>query len=451
MTKSRLKQWVTTPPALFGLLALAISGVIIWREEVELIQNSTSSTAAIGFIFLPVIVLVLAAPWFLVGATVGCGYQALTRKTLKSTLIFLLGVAFSISYITYQVTQAREENNLISIVAAVEKMDTLEIDTFLTESEYRTNRFVLGAIAQNPASSGAALATIAALPQLELHEAMWAAPEIMGNNRKGLAVMRLVALHPNVTPTTLSMLSHSPVAYVMGTVAGNPLTPEADLKRMFLQQKGASDFYLIEWGLAYNAKTPLSIIEQLAQSKNEYTLRKLKGNPSTPESIKAGIPYSVNSRRSGIKSQSSNCRNSYYKKKDYAEAFTTCMADAESGGVKAQSILGYLYETNMGVETDYEKALYWYQAAADQGDKYSQYKVAQLYRTGKSGTPNTSKAVEYYRLAAEQGHAEAQMSLGVMYFEGSGTDVDMEAARYWWEKAQSNGVERAGSALQRIP
>ena len=113
--------------------------------------------------------------------------------------------------------------------------------------------------------------------------------------------------------------------------------------------------------------------------------------------------------------------------------------------------MGYLYETNLWVDTDYEKAMYWYHAAADRGDGYSQYKVAQLYRMGKSGPPDTIKAVEYYRPSAQQGHPEAQMSLGVMYFEGSGTDVDMEAARYWWEKAKSNGVERAASALKRIP
>lgn len=291
MTKSRLKQWATSPPVLCGLLALATSGVIIWRGEVEIIQNSTSSTTAIGYIFLPLIVLVLGAPWFLVGATFGCGYQALIRRQLKETLIFLLGVMFSISYITYQVVQNREEGNLIRLVAVIEKMDAATIDSFLTTSEYRTNRFALGAVAQNTVTSSWALARIAALPQPALHKAMGAAPEIMGENRKGLAVMRLVALHPNVTPGTLSTLSQSPVDYVMGTVAGNPLTPVADLERMFSEQKGTSSFYLIEWGLASNSRTPLSIIVQLAQSNNEYTLRKLKRNSSTPESIKAAIPY----------------------------------------------------------------------------------------------------------------------------------------------------------------
>ena len=249
--------------------------------------------------------------------------------------MYHLGVVFSISYITYQAAQYREETNLIALVVTIEKMDTAAIDTFLTTSKYRTNRFALGAVAQNTATSSAALAHIAALPQPALHNAMGAAPEIVGDNCKGLAVMRLVAQHHNVTPDTLSLLSHSPLDYVMGTVAGNPLTPVADLSRMFSEQKGTSSFYLIEWGLASNPGTPLSIITQLAQSNNEYTLRYLKSNPSTPESIKAGIPHSVKSRRRSIENQNSNCSNSFYEIKDFDLAFVSCMADAESGDIKA--------------------------------------------------------------------------------------------------------------------
>lgn len=451
MRKLQLKQWLTSPPGFCGLLAIVISGFFISQREVEVIQNSTSSTAAIGYLFLPLTVLILGMPWFLVGATVGYGYQTITRRQFKETLIFLLGVIFSTSYIYHEVTLYREERDLITLVATIEKMSSAEIDTFLTQSEYRDNRFALGAVAQNTATSSAALDQIANIPQPELHKAMGAAPEIMGKNRKGLAVMRLVALHPNVTPDTLSVLSQSPVDYVMGTVAGNPLTPVEDLERMFSEQKGTRGFYMIEWGLASNPRTPLSIIKQLARSNNEYTLRKLKSNPSTPEGIKAGIPHTVSSGQSSSRKKISNCSNSFYEKKDYEQAFISCVTDAESGDIKAQSILGYLYENNLGVDTDYEKAVYWYQAAADRGDRYSQYKVAQLYRTGKSGVQDTIKAVEYYKLAAQQGHPEAQMSLGVMYFQGSGTDVDMDAARYWWEKAKSNGVERAESALKRIP
>ena len=40
-----------------------------------------------------------------------------------------------------------------------------------------------------------------------------------------------------------------------------------------------------------------------------------------------------------------------------------------------------------------------------------------------------------------------------MYFQGSGAEVDMEKARYWWEISESNGISpaRVKKALKRIP
>lgn len=289
MTHVRIRRYLQTAPVLCGLFALAVSAVFTWRGEVEIIQNSTSSTAAIGYLFLPLGVLIFGLPWFFVGATAGWGYRAVVHRRARDALIFSLGLVLSVSYIAYEWAQYREEKELVALVAAIETMNSAQIDDFLTTSEYRHNRFALGAIAQNSATSSAALARIADLPLPELHRAMGAAPAIMGNNRKGLAVMRLVALHPNVTPEVLSMLSHSPVDYVLGTVAGNPLTPVADLERLFSETRGTRSFYLIAWGLASNAKTPLWIIEQLAQSDDEYTLRYLKNNPATPEHVRVTI------------------------------------------------------------------------------------------------------------------------------------------------------------------
>ena len=95
-----------------------------------------------------------------------------------------------------------------------------------------------------------------------------------------------------ILPSRMTMmLSQSPIDYVLGSVARNPKTPASDLQSMFNAHKGMSGFYLIEWGLASNPATPGDIIEQLSLSDNEYTLRYLKTNPATPQSIKDAIPY----------------------------------------------------------------------------------------------------------------------------------------------------------------
>ena len=90
---------------------------------------------------------------------------------------------------------------------------------------------------------------------------------------------------------------------------------------------------------------------------------------------------------------------------------------------------------------------------ASHGDPGAQFNMGHLYRTGKAGTKDKKKAVEYYQLAADQDYGEAQFSLGIMHYQGSGTAVDMEKARYWWEKAESNGISpvRVQKALKRMP
>lgn len=100
----------------------------------------------------------------------------------------------------------------------------------------------------------------------------------------------------------------------------------------------------------------------------------------------------------------------------------------------------------------YKKAFDSCLAEASKGKAYAQYNLAHLYRTGKAGIQDKKKAVEYYKLAAEQDYGEAQFSLGIMYFQGSGTAVDMDKARYWWEKSETNGIAsvRVKKALNRI-
>lgn len=139
-----------------------------------------------------------------------------------------------------------------------------------------------------------------------------------------------------------------------------------------------------------------------------------------------------------------------FRNEEYEKAFESCLAEAESGDMQAQNLLGVINEFHRGDQVDFQQAMHWYQLAADQGERFAPFNLGQLYRTGKAGEMDLTKAVEYYRMSAERDFGEAQFSLGVMYFEGSGTAVDMDMAKYWWEQAQSNGVARADEALSRI-
>ena len=141
-------------------------------------------------------------------------------------------------------------------------------------SNLPTNKHALGRLLEDPNLSAETLHQIASLPSPALHKRMMGS----GQNRKGLAVMRLVARHPNVEEQTLVLLAKSSDEYVRADVAMNSKTPVDILYRFYVLQRD----YLMEWGLAYNKNTPADILHDLATSPNEYTRSDVAKNPGTP-------------------------------------------------------------------------------------------------------------------------------------------------------------------------
>jgi Leucine rich repeat variant len=168
--------------------------------------------------------------------------------------------------------QSRDE----AIVSAM-RLPADELGRALETSRWRDDRLFLAAVAQNPAATGAMLDAIAQRADPALHEKLHASSRLLGTNRKGLAVMRLVALHPNVTEATLVRLSASRNEYVINSVLGNGKTPEAVLRKF-----AGQDNYLYDWGIAQNPRTPPDLLVPLASSTNEYTRSGVARNPRTP-------------------------------------------------------------------------------------------------------------------------------------------------------------------------
>jgi hypothetical protein len=93
---------------------------------------------------------------------------------------------------------------------------------------------------------------------------MWSPWNVMGENRKGLAAMRLVARHRNASAATLERLEAHPQAQELITeILANPNTPPAVMAKHY-----DSTHYRAEWGLAMNPKTPVPVMERLARSTN---------------------------------------------------------------------------------------------------------------------------------------------------------------------------------------
>ena len=262
--------------------AIAISALLVFT-----ILRSTSSTTAIGFVFIPVYFVIAFLGFFIWGYSLGYIKTWLANTSrifnFKTILAFLVGICFAVLLFD----GLGKGLLLTSVVSQIQEMKTdQELQNTFDTSFFKSNKFVLGAIAQNPAVSAELLDRIAKLNDPSLHDAMGSLFPVLGDNRKGLAVMRLVVNNSNVSANTIEYLANtSQTDYVLGDIAGNPKTSIETLRRL-----EAKKDYLIDWGLAQNQKTPPDIFAKLLEREKYFThrttLEMLLRNPSSSPEIR---------------------------------------------------------------------------------------------------------------------------------------------------------------------
>ena len=268
--ENKPRWWVGFLWAMVFAFAASVAGAIV---VIQSVRRSTSSTAAIGCIWIPY----FAAPYALVSAIWGLsiyGTWAAIRRQVHPALPIVTGlvaIALPVAAGTYLVQGLQFKD----AVNAAHRINAQELETAFATSPLRHNRFFLGAIVQNEAASPDLLDRIASIADPELYEKMWSWWDVMGENGRGLAVMRLVVGNPKVTPATIEKLAASPLAddYLLGDILGNPKTPLP-----LLQKHANATNYLLKWGLAHNPNTPRDILERLARDPDEYTSRPAQEN-----------------------------------------------------------------------------------------------------------------------------------------------------------------------------
>jgi len=162
-------------------------------------------------------------------------------------------------------------------VTRVSNLDANGLNGLLDDQKWSDDLYVLAAIAQSPLATAEILDRISRKNDPRLHQKFFGTVTAMGKNSKGLAVMRLVALHPNVSQATLERLAQSKDEYVIMNVLSNPKTPEHILRAF-----GDIDSYLIDWGIVENPKAPPELLRKRALSKNEYTRAGVAAHHNTP-------------------------------------------------------------------------------------------------------------------------------------------------------------------------
>lgn len=246
--------------------------------SVKGIFASGSSTAALGFIYLPLVAALGAIPVAAWGAALGHVVLRWRGAVQSPRLVLLAALAIAAALPAAVIIEVDRGLRLEAAVRKAQGMDVAQLDRAFEDSPFRRDRYFLGVIAQNRAARGGLLARIAALTDPELHEPMGSLWDVMGSNRKGISVMRLVASHPNTDAPTLTKLASGPNAQrLLHEVLANRKTPMAVLEPYF-----ESADHLIEWGLALNPKTPQRVLERLSYSQNLHTRMNLTYNPATP-------------------------------------------------------------------------------------------------------------------------------------------------------------------------
>jgi len=274
-------------PILFGVIVGIVFALIFGFVEVQAIQRSAISTAAIGYLFVPIGCLVV----FLVTGGLAFlftwGIKILTGHRRYRYLIGFTLVVLPILLSLYGIWYVRAGFKAEQTVTMISEMNapalTHEYRMLTTKKRSPFYVFEVAAIAQNKHAGGVLLDQIARNKDRSFDSKLGSPFELNGKNTKGFSVKRLVVMNPNVQEHTLVYLAkNAKDHYLLGDVAANKKTPVYILRE--LDKKGG---YLIEWGLASNPRTPASILAKLAHSKDnqfgaQYTRSNVANNLSTP-------------------------------------------------------------------------------------------------------------------------------------------------------------------------
>jgi hypothetical protein len=196
------------------------------------IMTDRNSTAAIGLIFLPFDFGLSLFVFYYVGWGLGIlWHQYCEKLSRRSIVIYGLGAIYVFMILAglCEGIDVVTEDRMIKSIAT---MQTGQLHEVITDPHQNKKRWVLNALACNKELSREDLFFLANLPDKELHERGRPALVSDACNHKGLAVMRLVALHSNVGPESLDILSQSKNEYVLESVASNSKTPKDVIDRL---------------------------------------------------------------------------------------------------------------------------------------------------------------------------------------------------------------------------
>lgn len=128
-------------------------------------------------------------------------------------------------------------------------------------------------------------------------------------------------------------------------------------------------------------------------------------------------------------------------KKDDKEGAGWIAKAARQDHLRAQHVLGSLYEEGIGVKQDFATAVEWYRRSANNGFAMAQHSLGILFDTGKGMKKDPKEAAVWFRQAANQDYPPAQAAYASKLERGDGLDKSTSKAAMWYlRSAQNNFV-----------
>ncbi|MBL9177498.1 MAG: sel1 repeat family protein [Verrucomicrobiaceae bacterium] len=123
---------------------------------------------------------------------------------------------------------------------------------------------------------------------------------------------------------------------------------------------------------------------------------------------------------------------------------------AKQKHLRAQHIMGTLYEDGVGVKKDFAKAAEWYRISAELGFALSQHSIAAMYEEGRGVGKDSARAAEWFKKAADQGNPPSQTAYASKLERGDGVPKSTAKAALWYLKAAQQDFVPAMTRLANL-
>lgn len=259
------EEWIKQLPRNFAMIVGIVAATLFCILFALAISRSTSSTAAIAWIFLPVYTIIVSLFFAFIGANIGMIAQGILACSYRHRMRFYLAIIITVPLIFYLGSLGLETFSTYRYVNSIAHMNTEELtQAFMHRPKNVTHNhdiYILAALAQNRHAGSELLNAIAHLnePRLHLNLRSLTLLDLTQENHYGFSVIRLVVQNPNVSIETLKYLSDSNNFDLLSDLAANPKLPAPLLRKLYLRAKTNPDGYLIKSILAGNPNTPADV------------------------------------------------------------------------------------------------------------------------------------------------------------------------------------------------